>query len=177
MDFILGVLENALGMIFSAVLITAPAYFIFKHHPEYWTEVLNRLLSRLSDFEYHILEGRLVWKFRAEDEQQEKELDEIQDQNLPKQWYKPVTRVVRRYKKGEKSYTSHAIDFLPISADVPALESIEYKLPNWFKNRARNKVAPDSEIRVAVWGGLSVSAIVKSGDHIESHTVQLNTSA
>ena len=60
-------------MVFSALLIAAGVYLLIRRHPEYWTEVFNRLLSRLSDFEYHVLEGRLIWKFRPEDEQQEEE--------------------------------------------------------------------------------------------------------
>jgi hypothetical protein len=174
LDFLTGVIENTLGMVFSAVLIAVGVYLLVRRHPEYWTKVFNRLLSRLSDFEYHVLEGRFIWKFRPEDEQQEEETDDFEPHNLPEKWYKPVTRVVRTYNKGSKTYTSHAIDFEPISAEIPPLEVVEYTLPKWFKNKQRQKFSPDSELRVAVWGGLGISATVKSGQHYESHSIQLN---
>jgi hypothetical protein len=176
-NFVAGVVENAAGTAISAGLIFFSLYWLFRRHPEYWAEVLNRMLSRLSDFEYHVLEGRLIWKFRPEAEQQEHEVAALDPQDLPDQRYKPVSRIVRTYKKGSKTYTSHAIDFEPINGDIPHVESVTYTLPNWFRNREREKLAPDTELRVAVWGGLSISAIVKSGQHHESHQVQLKSVA
>lgn len=174
-SFLTGVVENAIGTALSAGVIFSVMYWLFKRHPQYWTEVLNRLLSRLSDFEYHVLDGRLIWKFRPEAEQQEFEVRESSE--LPALWYKPVSRAVRTYRKGTKVYTSHAIDFEPVSADVPPLESVAYTLPKWFRNREKEKTTPDTELRVAVWGGLAISAVAKSGQHSEQHTIELKSVA
>jgi len=174
-NFLAGIVENAVGTALSAMAIFLGVYWLFKRHPEYWTEVLNRMISRLSDFEYHVLEGRLIWRFRPEAEQQEQEVEAIDAQNLPAQWYKPVSRIVRTYKKGGKTYTSHAIDFEPVTTDIPLIESVAYTLPKWFRNQEREKTAPDTELRVAVWGGLSIEATAKSGEHSEKHHIQLKS--